>query len=654
MMKPLKDKDFLSSIPVPRWFVLGERKEGVEFTSFPGRQTSWDLAYDLLTGKHKKAFRISRCPLEDWQKRTGRLPAGFCFMQGYALSVSRDGIVIASETEEGYRNGMHTLSQLLVQAGGLLPHLEIIDWPDMETRCAHICYHLAADWMPESVPDFESLLELIKKLANFKYNAVLLEIEAMFPYKNFPEISNHESFSTGQIHKIKEVCSSLGVEIIPLMQCLGHAYSVLRLPKYARLRETPFSIQQYCPSNPDVLPFYTKLSRELIEGFSPVVRFHIGGDESRRLGICPSCRKKESEKGKGALYGEYVGNVANSLLNEGVIPLVWSDMFEHYPEALDYIPKNAEIVYWKYRLPSNRVIDFKNFDGHKLWSAPGVRFETSNHTMYKFTCASQGISFLAGEAKRNGCSKWLVTDWTKGIPYQLSLIGLAYGGEKGWCAGRGIDDFSSAYTNIVFGAENREWWRVYSLLEIILPYCEDAQARMNDRLDRYDLSGLTFSERVAKYTREDKREEFRDIMEEGLMSAEKSKTIMNSMNKKLKRSAYEWDILYLSAETNSHKARLGLAVDEAVCLLKYPVPGGPEKMKKLAVEFGELISEHDAIRKKTGRLLADGMFKSHARNLLKIKFEPAARGWMEYFKEALLKGEYLPGVLGEESAPRRA
>ncbi len=647
------EKQQFSVIPKPRWFEITGRKFGLSFRPLPEQLSSWELTEKIISNHDEFKIPLFQCLLKEWSVNHGGLPVEFVREQGYALSVSEGKITIGSDTRGAYYNGIHTLSQLLVQADGFLPDMRIIDWPDMGTRCAHICYHLAMDWMPESVPNFNSLKELIKKLASFKYNAVLLEIESMFPYRINPRISSSSAFSENQIKDICGLCEALGIEIIPLLQCLGHAYSVLRLPEYAHLRETIDTTQQYCPANPDVIPLYMKLAGELAERFGNVKRFHIGGDESRRLGVCPECKQTASRKGIGAVYGRHVGRAAKNLINQGIIPLVWSDMFEHYPEALEYLPEETEIVYWKYCLPNNNNgVNFQNFNEYLTWAAPGVRFGTSNHTMYKFNSAMQGISFLAGEAKRMNCRHWLVTDWMKGIPYELSLIGLAYAAEEGWSGGRSMDDFSNCYTDIVFGADSRDWWKVYSKLEIILPYCEDAQARLNDRLDRYDLSGLTFRERMAKYTMTESREYIRGIMKCGLKSAEAAEKIINSMKKRFRRNSHEWRILLLSAETNSHKARLGLAIDEAVRLLKFPSPDGKSRSKKLAGEFEFLITEHDELRKKTGSLLGKGMFKKHVRNLLDVKFEPAARGWMKYFRDALFNAGYLPRVLGDETAPR--
>jgi len=595
---------------------------------------------------------VVRCGWSDWIETHGPLPAGAQSDEGYALAVTAKGITIGAGTDSGYRHGLHTLAQLLIQAGGQLPALTIVDWPAMRMRCAHICYHLAMDWMPESVPNFEALLELIRKLAHWKYNAVLLEIESMFPYRRDPAIAAQDAFSLDQIRRLRALCELLGVEIIPLLQCLGHAYHILRLPQFAHLRETPDTSQQYCPSNPAARTLYLELADEILSAFGPVKRFHIGGDESRRLGICPKCKATATRESIGDLYGRHVGAVAQALLERGVTPLVWSDMIEHHPEACAHLPAAAELVYWKYALPANGTrINFRQFGEHRLWAAAGVRFGACNHTMYRFQEAMQGITFLAGEAHRMDCDQWIVTDWMKGIPFELSALGQAYAADVSWHGTRSLSEFAGAYTLLVFGAEDPRWGTVYADLEPLLPYCEDAQAHQYDSLDRYDLSGLTFRERLAAHTATAVREVVREQLQSGLDRADHARGIVNELGARVTRNQHEWDVVALSVATHAHKSRLGLAMDEAVCLLKFPVPNDAARRQALAARFAVLIEEHDTLRAKTATVLVKGMIESHLRALLDIKFEPAAREWMFYFRKALVSGGSLHSLLGAERAP---
>ena len=94
-----------------------------------------------------------------------------------------------------------------------------------------------------------------------------------------------------------------------------------------------------------------------------------------------------------------------------------------------------------------------------------------------------------------------------------------------------------------------------------------------------------------------------------------------------------------------------LAIDAAVCLLKYPVPDDAARRQALAIRFAKLIGKHDTLRAQTAAVLAKGMIAKHWQALLDIKFEPAARDWMRYFIDVLEKNNPCPMLLGTERAP---
>ena len=133
--------------------------------------------------------------------------------------------------------GRKTWAQLAAAAS--VPHCDIVDWPDSTLRAAHLCYHLIRESLAYNCPNFEALLDQIDQLAALKYNAALLELESMFPYRKNPLVSCKSAFTASQSQTIRERLTAHGIEIIPMVQCLGHAYSVLIHDEYAEYREVP-------------------------------------------------------------------------------------------------------------------------------------------------------------------------------------------------------------------------------------------------------------------------------------------------------------------------------------------------------------------------------------------------------------------------------
>ena len=113
---------------------------------------------------------------------------------------------------------------------------------------------------------------------------------------------------------------------------------------------------------------------------------------------------------------------------------------------------------------------------------------------------------------------------------------------------------------------------------------------------------------------------------------------------------HAWAVLSLSTDLRAHKAHLGLALDGAARLLKYPLPDDAEPRRRLAGRLQELVREHDRLRGCAERLLARETLAPNAAALVSTHLEPAAREWMLYFVEALQGGRPLPMLFGLEQA----
>jgi len=112
--------------------------------------------------------------------------------QGYRLSIQPDQITVEASSPAGIFYGVATLSQVLKQSGQNLPCLEISDWPDFPARG----YML--DISRDKVPTMETLLQLIDKLAAWKYNQLQLYTEHTFAYLNHPVVWSEATPMTGQ------------------------------------------------------------------------------------------------------------------------------------------------------------------------------------------------------------------------------------------------------------------------------------------------------------------------------------------------------------------------------------------------------------------------------------------------------------------------
>lgn len=566
--------------------------------------------------------------------------------EGYTIRVGEQGIRIGGSTRQARRHALHTLAQLIHnhQHEGRLPGYTINDWPTLAMRGFHVCYHLITEYMPQMAPNFDALLDRIRLMRHYKANLLLLEIESLFPYRQHPAIPCQLAFSRDEINEIADLCREQDVQIVPLVQCLGHAYNVLSHPEYAHLREVPGTTQQYCATNPDVIDLYADLVGEIAAAFPDTTLFHVGGDESRRLGVCPRCARVVAERGIGALYGEHVGAICRRVLDQGLTPLVWADILEHAPDAVDYIPKEAVLVYWNYHLlhwSREPAFDQLQATGHEVITASGARFGTHNHTMYLYTQAMSGIGSLTGETRRRGMDGTIVTDWMKATPHEFSEASLVYGLHEAWNPSDSLETFEQDWGDLHYGLPQplRDLpTRIYQLLEEPVPFIEDAQTHQLDRLDRFDLSGLSIRERIIRHLAQDKIAETTALLKDALARGQKARSVAAQLCASATSNRRTAALLRLSADTQIHKANMGLAFAQAARLLRYPMPDEERLRAQVADQFDALLTEWEALRDETRELLLPGTFAPSVEQVLDFKFEPDARDTMIRFRHLLRDG----------------
>jgi hypothetical protein len=527
--------------------------------------------------------------------------------EAYRLRVEKAAITVTSRSDAGLAMGRRTAVQL--QAAGSVPLGELVDWPDASFRAAHLCYHLMRETLAYNCPNYKALLEQIDQYAALKYNGVLLELESMFPFRKNPVVSCRIAFTRDEIASIGARLAAHGMEIVPLVQCLGHAYNVLTHHRYAAYREVPNTCQQYCPTNPALPDLYMQFVDEYLELFPGIRRWHMGGDESRQLAQCPRCKEKAAREGLSKLYVDHVADIARRLRSRGLQPMVWSDMLEHYPEAIAALPGWLEIVYWNYDLPKwPRPYAAKMFSdrGLRVVGAPGVRFGSSGTELsVYYPEALRGIESLIPKMYADGCGEFLVTNWMKGSPHENTHYGMAWAADLCWNTPATRAGFQDRYAAVAFGLPDRAVCDVYELLSLELPYAEPVQRHMPDRLNRFDLSGFRFPEKWKRYSSREQEPRVMQQLEAGLASARKAEALLDRVSSSATRGRRQLELLRLSAECIQAKARLSLALH-----------------RRSRVEAGVAAAWKEAKRKHRAMLLESG-FAPCVEFLNELMFEPA-------------------------------
>ena len=238
--------------------------------------------------------------------------------QGYQIITGENELIIRAKREDGLFYGTQTLMQLIQKGrdGYKVPGLEILDWPDIQKRAAH--------YDTKHHQDKKSYVKsFIKDLARYKINILVWEWEDKFAYPSHPEIGAPGAFTMEEMQALTRYAQQYHIQIVPLVQGLGHVSFILKWSKYEHLREIGASNWEFCPLKEGTYDLLFDLWEDAIEATPGSEYIHIGSDETYELGACAKCKVKAEEIGQSGLYHLFVGKAAEHLQAAGRKVMVW-------------------------------------------------------------------------------------------------------------------------------------------------------------------------------------------------------------------------------------------------------------------------------------------------------------------------------------------
>jgi len=179
-------------------------------------------------------------------------------------------------------------------------------------------------------------------------------VEDKFRFSRHPAVAHPEAPSHEETADFVRSCRAKGVEVVPMMQSLGHAECVVGRPEYAHLREAPGVDDQYDPLSPEARALILELYDEIIEVMRPREFFHVGGDETFSLGVGARSRPVVEKIGIGGLYLHHMLPILEHVHRRGLRPIVWADIVLSHPEIIPEIPKYAVVMDWDYGVRAER------------------------------------------------------------------------------------------------------------------------------------------------------------------------------------------------------------------------------------------------------------------------------------------------------------
>jgi len=267
----------------------------------------------------------------------------------------RGGITVTANGAEGIANAFLTLKAVADadENGAVFPECHIEDAPYKAQRGVH--FYLPPAYL------LDEFMTLLDELAMMKYNMIILETGGAVEFDSHPEVnmawlkfcreareypggpqglqasepywkdSTHvEMVSSSLLKKsdlrrIADHCRLLGIELIPEIQALSHAYYLTLA--HREIAERPYERwpDSYCPMCEESYTLYFELAQEIIDVIRPK-RVSIGHDEVRVLGECPRCRGKSGHE----LLSYEINRLHEFYAARGIQIMMWGEMLQRF------------------------------------------------------------------------------------------------------------------------------------------------------------------------------------------------------------------------------------------------------------------------------------------------------------------------------------
>ena len=389
--------------------------------------------------------------------------------EGYLLEITSQQVTLTADSAAGTYYGVQTLLQMIRRSAGrvTLPCIQIEDRPDFRWRA--ITYDTK-----HHQDTFDYVADFIRKMAGYKLNMIIWEWEDKLAYERRPEIGAPGAFTKKQVQRLTAIARRHHVQLVPLVQGLGHVGFILKHRKHRRLREVPASNWQFCPQKDGTYELLFDLWDEAMEATPGVDFIHIGTDECYELGLGETCgcSKLAAEHGKDYLMQMFVRRAHKHIAAKGRKVISWGG---GYVEGSPHKPPKDLITFdypYKTRAPAMRAIE----KGYTKWVfCPNPLNCPLVVPMWPFEFAGRRRDGSAMETARSldeahdlgGFTGYVACTWDDpGRHNEMWNIRHVCAAEFGWTAhAPSVDEFLAKFFVNYFGPEQQDLLELYRSME---------------------------------------------------------------------------------------------------------------------------------------------------------------------------------------------
>ena len=227
---------------------------------------------------------------------------------------------------------------------------------------ASVTVHVDFKGLP---PTPAHLCGLFRALAALGVAGVLLEWEDMLPFSGeLACLRAPHAYTDDEVAQVIGCAFGLGLEVIPLVQTLGHLEFVLKHESFAHLREDQTDFGTLCPCHPETPELLQEMLQQVLSWHPQATALHIGCDEptlgtNEHTWAVMATPRDEDNTALGSVLIDHVHTVqaiAESLMGSQLREiLLWHDAVANMPsKCLASLRRpgatsTTSIVVWDYR-----------------------------------------------------------------------------------------------------------------------------------------------------------------------------------------------------------------------------------------------------------------------------------------------------------------
>ena len=309
---------------------------------------------------------------------------------------------------------------------------EITENPIFRTNGAMV------DMSRDAVMNVETVKFMLRKMALMGMNTFMLYTEDTYEITERPYFGYMRGrYTKDELRELDRYALTLGIELIPCIQVLGHLATMLRWAAHSKVKD---SQNVMLVGEEETYRYIEDMFRTTAECFT-TKRLHMGMDETHDLGR-GKYLDRFGYRNIEQIYSEHLYKVTEMAKSFGFKPMIWSDMLFREPsklydpnmqisaERVKLVPSDCSLVFWDYYHASEEFYA-KNIVNHKKISqnvmfAGGVWTWSGHCPLFSLSIAYTRPALQA--CKKENLDEVVATVWHNGAECSLlsSLAGLAW------------------------------------------------------------------------------------------------------------------------------------------------------------------------------------------------------------------------------------